>query len=93
MYDIGFPGKSVFPASSINPYSNNLYTQASADTPLIASISALVILGLYAIIDKVSNAAVDKFGFVRLSKIGYMYSYNQVGLNKLGELYYKTKKK
>ena len=74
LYDIGFPGKSNFPASSIKPYSSNLYTHPSAETPLIASISALVTFGLYAIIANVSSAACDRFGLFLLSTIGYMYS-------------------
>ena len=42
----------------------------SALTPLIASISGLVILGLYAIIETVSNAAFERFGFALLSITG-----------------------
>ena len=70
LYVVGLPGKSAFPESSINPYSNNLYIVASELTPLIASISGLVALWLYAIIAKVSNAAFDKLGLVLLSIIG-----------------------
>lgn len=69
---IGLPGASDFPDSAIKLYSNNLYIVPSEFTPLIASISALVILGLYAIIASVSSAACDKFGFVLLSNIGYI---------------------
>ena len=56
-YMVGFPGASDLPASSIRLYSNSLYIVPSEFTPLIASISALVIFGLYAIIDRVSSAA------------------------------------
>ena len=52
---IGLPGASDFPDSAIKLYSNNLYIVPSEFTPLIASISALVILGLYAIIDYVNE--------------------------------------
>ena len=66
---IGLPGASDFPDSAIKLYSNNLYIVPSEFTPLICSISALVILGLYAIIESVSSAAFDRFGLLRLSKI------------------------
>ena len=55
---------------SMKEDSNNLYMQPSTLTPRIFSISALVMRGLYAIIDNVSNAAFDKLGFVLLSIIG-----------------------
>ena len=74
LYALGLPGKSNFSASSINPYSNNLYILESDATPRTASISALVIFGLYAIIERVSKAAEERLGFARLSNRGYKYS-------------------
>ena len=48
--------------------------QISDETPLIFSISALVISSLYAIIDKTSIAAFVSLGFVLLSNILFIYS-------------------
>jgi len=73
LYVTGLPGALSLPAFSINSYSNNLYIAPSELTPLISSICALVILGLYAIIANVSNAALDKLGLFLLSIIGYIY--------------------
>ena len=47
LYAAGLPGKFNLATSSINPHSSNLLTAKSLFTPLIFSISVLVILGLW----------------------------------------------
>ena len=52
---IGRPGASSLPTSCTRLYSMSLFMACTHETPLIASISGLVIGCLYAIIDKVSR--------------------------------------
>ena len=73
-FEIGNEETKIFAFwdKSSRNFSNNLYIVPSEFTPLICSTSTLVIFGLYAIIDNVSIAAVDRLGFALLSKIGYI---------------------
>lgn len=60
-YKIGLPVLSSLPTSITNLLSISVSMALSLLTPRIASISDLIIGCLYAIMDKTSSAALDKF--------------------------------
>ena len=61
LYKIGRPAVSLRPASAISSHSSSVFTTPSTLTPRIASISVRVTGWRYAMIARVSIAALDSF--------------------------------